>query len=142
MNHPIFKTISASTFSYLIERSFMFKLLHNYGAYQEGNRAQNNIYFILYGEIQLSRRSTGNFGEPLIMGYTLGEEILFSDRDPIKRQESCICSHPDGAALLQINVDEFIKLGTQKQMMISRSASFVKDFKILMGILQNNFEMK
>jgi hypothetical protein len=44
--------------------------------------------------------------------------------------------------LLQINVEDFIKLGTSKQMMISRSASFIKDFNILMGILQNNFEMK
>ena len=26
--------------------------------------------------------------------------------------------------------------------MISRSASFLKDFKVLMGILQNNFEIK
>lgn len=58
------------------------------------------------------------------------------------RRESCVCSHPDGSALLQINVENFIKLGTSKQMMISRSASFMKDFKILMGILQNNFEMK
>lgn len=46
------------------------------------------------------------------MGFTLGEEILFSDREPIVRQESCLCTHPEGSALLQINVDEFIKLGT------------------------------
>lgn len=63
----------------------MFKLMHNYGAYKEGNLAQNNLYFILYGEIQLSKKSLGTFGEPLVMGYTLGEEILFSDRDPIVR---------------------------------------------------------
>jgi hypothetical protein len=69
------------------------------------------------------------------MGFTLGEEILFSDQDPILRREACTCSHPDGSALLQIDVEEFIKLGTSKQMMISRSASFMKDFKILMGIL-------
>jgi len=31
--------ISASTFSFLIERSFMFKLQSGYGAYQEGVRA-------------------------------------------------------------------------------------------------------
>ena len=29
----------------------MFKLQSGYGAYQEGIRAQNNIYFILYGEL-------------------------------------------------------------------------------------------
>jgi len=26
LNHPIFKMISASTFSYIVERSFLFKL--------------------------------------------------------------------------------------------------------------------
>jgi hypothetical protein len=57
----------------------MFKLLYGYGAYQENVRAQNNIYFILYGELQLEGRRSGPFGDPLIMGYTLGEEILFSD---------------------------------------------------------------
>ena len=79
LNHPIFKMISQTTFSYLIERSFMFKLLYGYGAYQENVRAQHNIYFILYGELQLEGRRSGPFGDPLIMGYTLGEEILFSD---------------------------------------------------------------
>ena len=33
LNHPIFKAISATTFSYIIERSFLFKLNQNYGAY-------------------------------------------------------------------------------------------------------------
>lgn len=50
LNHPIFKMISQSTFSFLIERSFMFKVLTGFGAYKENKRAQNNIYFILYGE--------------------------------------------------------------------------------------------
>ena len=71
--------ISQATFSYLIERSFMFKLLHGYGAYQEKIRAKSNIYFILYGEFQLEGRRCGPFGDPLLMGYTIGEEILFSD---------------------------------------------------------------
>jgi hypothetical protein len=85
LNHPVFKLISASTFSYLIERSFLFKLMQNFGAYQEGFRAMNNIYFVLYGDLQLIKKSSGPLGEPLIMGFTLGEEILFSDRDPVIR---------------------------------------------------------
>lgn len=84
LNHPIFKQISASTFSYLVERSFLFKLMNGFGAYQEGFRAMNNIYFVLYGELKLFKNGQP-FGEPLIMGYTLGEEILFSDRDPVLR---------------------------------------------------------
>jgi hypothetical protein len=71
------------------------------------------------------------------MGYTLGEEILFSDRDPVLRLESCLATTPaeGGAALLQVNVDEFIKMGTTCQMRISRGASMMRDFKVLMGIL-------
>jgi hypothetical protein len=80
LNHPIFKSISASTFSSLIERSFLFKLQYNYGAYQEGFRSMNNIYFVLYGELHLFKKGLGPFGDPLIMGYTLGEEMFFSER--------------------------------------------------------------
>jgi hypothetical protein len=39
-------------------------------------------------------------------------------------------------------VEEFIKMGTSKQLRISRGASLVKDFKTLMGVLQDNFEIK
>jgi hypothetical protein len=59
----------------------------------------NNIYFVLYGELKLFRNNQP-FGEPLVMGYTLGEEILFSDREPVLRLESCLATSTDGAALL------------------------------------------
>lgn len=142
LNHPIFKQISASTFSFLIERSFLFKLMTNFGAYQEGLRAMNNIYFVLYGELHLSKKGAGDFGDPLVMGYTLGEEILFSERQPVYRMESCIASAGEGTALLQVSVEEFIKMGTSRQLRISRGASLVKDFKVLMGILQDNYNLK
>ena len=114
LNHPIFKLISASTFSFLVERSFLFKLQANFGAYQEGFRAMNNLYFVLYGELRLVKKSSGPFGDPLIMGYTVGEEILFSDRDQVLRTENCLATSPESAALLQVNVDEFIKMGTAR----------------------------
>lgn len=87
--------------------------MNGFGGYQEGFRAMNNIYFVLYGELKLFKKGQA-FGDPLVMGYTLGEEILFSDRDPVLRQESCLATSTDGAALLQVNVDEFIKMGTTR----------------------------
>ena len=105
----------------------------------------NNIYFVLYGELRLYKKGANpnhSFGDPLTMGYTLGEEILFSEKDPILRMESCLATSNEGAALLQVNVDEFIKMGTSRQMRISRGTSLAKDFKVLMGILQNNYELK
>ena len=114
LNHPVFKLISASTVSFLIERSYLFKLMNSYGAYQEGYRSMNNIYFVLYGELHLSQKNAGQFGEPLSMGYTVGEEILFSEHDPVIRMENCVTNSYEGAALLQVNVDEFIKMSTSR----------------------------
>lgn len=63
----------------------------------------NNIYFVLYGELKLIKKSNSQnvpFGENLFMGYTLGEEILFSEREPVMRAESCLATAPEGTALL------------------------------------------
>lgn len=59
------------------------------------------------------------------MGYTLGEEILFSESDNVRRLESCIATSPEGAALLQVNVDEFVMMGNQQKqyMSLGRGAS-------------------
>ena len=80
------------------------------------------------------------------MGYTVGEEFLFktagddegNNNSPIVRMESCISSSNEGSALLQINVDEFMRMGMTRQM-VTRGVSMVKDFKLLMGVLENNY---
>ena len=56
LNHPVFKDISATNFSYLVERSFLFKVPQGQPVYREHFRAVNNVYFVLYGELQLSSR--------------------------------------------------------------------------------------
>lgn len=79
LKHPIFKMISVLAFNYLIERSFLFKLRSNQGAYKEGLKSQKNIYFVLYGYFNLEKHMKGVFGDDITVGYTLGEEIIFSD---------------------------------------------------------------
>jgi len=74
------------------------------------------------------------------MGYTVGEEAIFVERNPVVRQESCLCTNAEGAALLQVSIDQLVKMGTSRQLRISRGISMVKDFKLLMSVLQDNYE--
>ena len=53
LKHPIFKLITIGAFNLLIEKSFLFRLAKDQGAYKEGLKAMNNIYIILYGEFKL-----------------------------------------------------------------------------------------
>ena len=46
-----------------------------------------NVYFVLYGDFDYMSQEAA-FGETVGLGWTIGEEILFSKADPIKRLES------------------------------------------------------
>ena len=46
-----------------------------------------NVYFVLYGNFDYMSNEV-NFGDPVSLGWTIGEEILFSKADPVKRSET------------------------------------------------------
>lgn len=69
------------------------------------------------------------------MGNTIGEETIFLSKEPVVRAESCICITPEGGALLRVSLEELIKMGSSRQLRITRGTSMVKDFRILMRIL-------
>ena len=84
MKHPIFRLISINAFKYIIDRAYLFKIKANNCAYTEEKVAMKNVYFVLYGEFDY-QSGEANFGDRVSLGWTIGEEILFSKADPVKR---------------------------------------------------------
>lgn len=105
VKHPIFRLISINGFKYIIDRAFLFKLKPGQTAYKEDKKAMMNIYFVLYGEFDYqSGIAEVNFGEQVSIGWTIGEDILFTTRDPIKRLETVRAVKE--ACLLQLKVSD------------------------------------
>eukprot|EP00347_Sterkiella_histriomuscorum_P024136 403332185 len=141
LKHPIFKLISQNAFNYIIENSFLFKLRANQGAYKQGVKALKNIYFVLYGQFSLRNFQNGNYNENMIVGHTLGEEVVFDQAQPLFRYESCIASEDEDGGLLQINADIIHQMKDYKQK-LGGGTSLRKDYQILMGVLNQNYQIK
>lgn len=90
LKHPIFQSISITAFKYLIENSFLFKINNDQHVYKDNFKAVNNIYFILYGDIRFEKEEVGSVGETLGIGQTVGEEVLFDDREVVHRMENSL----------------------------------------------------
>ena len=56
--------------------------------------AKANVYFILYGKLEFrnAKLEDPKFGQVMSLGWTVGEEVLYSDDDnvAITRKENCI----------------------------------------------------
>ena len=87
VKHPIFRLISINAFKYIIDRAYLFKLKAGKTAYMEDKVAMKNVYFVLYGDFDYESKEA-KFGEQVGIGWTIGEEILFSKADPVKRFET------------------------------------------------------
>lgn len=46
-----------------------------------------NVYFVMYGEFDY-QQSEATFGDRVGLGWTIGEEILFSKGEEVKRLET------------------------------------------------------
>jgi hypothetical protein len=77
LKHPIFHLLTMAAAKQLFQHGKILKLRNDQSLYREGTTARANIYFMLYGQIQLSHQSCGNFGETIGLGWTAGEDILF-----------------------------------------------------------------
>ena len=97
-----------------------------------------NVYFVLYGEFDY-QSGEANFGDPVCLGWTIGEEILFSKASPVKRAETVRATCE--SCLLQLKVDDFESLSKPSKMKAG-GASFKADYDILMSFLVQNYETK
>jgi|TARA_B110000285_G_C14779255_1_gene447725 hypothetical protein len=59
--------------------------------YKEYQQAKANVYIVVYGQVRLKTTKVGKFGDVLGLGWTIGEEILYTDSDDemIRRLENC-----------------------------------------------------
>jgi hypothetical protein len=59
----------------------------------------------------------GRFGEILGLGWTIGEEILYSDENDreIMRLENC--QSIGNSCLLQVSIEDLVNMSTQKHVM-------------------------
>lgn len=87
VKHPIFRLISQNAFKFIIDRAYLFKLKPGQTAYKEDKVAMKNVYFVLYGDFDYQSQEA-NFGDQVGLGWTIGEEIMFSKADPVKRFET------------------------------------------------------
>jgi len=97
-----------------------------------------NVYFVLYGEFEFVWHSS-SFGERIGLGWTIGEEVLFSKANPIKRLETVIAKSE--ACLLQIKVTDLENMAKPNKTQAAGS-SFKPDYDTLMGFLVSNYETK
>ena len=64
-----------------------------------------NVYFVLYGEFDyISGVAETSFGDRVTIGWTIGEDVLFTTRDPIRRLETVKAVKE--ACLLQLKVSD------------------------------------
>ena len=67
---------------------------------------------MLYGQFEFTNTKIGKFGEVLGLGWTVGEEILYSNEEAGEafRLENCVSL--DHSCLLQVAVDDLICMAT------------------------------
>ena len=88
LKHPIFRLLTINAMKYIIDRAYLFKLASGQTAYRQGVKAMQNVYFVLYGEFDYKFEG-GQFGERCGLGWTIGEEVLYSkSEETLRRYET------------------------------------------------------
>ena len=95
-----------------------------------------NVYFVLYGDFDYESKEA-KFGEQVGIGWTIGEEILFSKANPIKRFETVRAI--GDACLIQLKVADLESMAKPNKMKAG-GASFKADYDILMSFCVQNYE--
>ena len=99
-----------------------------------------NVYFVLYGDFDYQTGAVeANFGERVSLGWTIGEEVLFTKQDPCKRMETVRAVKE--ACLLQLKVSD-LEIMAKPNKMQAGGSSFKADYDILMSFLVQNYETK
>ena len=77
-NHLIFTRLQRSAFKYLFDKGLVFFVEPGKYVYQKKRQSKNNIYFVLYGELEYRLPSDDSrFGDRVTIGFSVGEETLF-----------------------------------------------------------------
>jgi hypothetical protein len=99
-----------------------------------------NVYFVLYGDFDY--KYEGNqFGERCGLGWTIGEEILYSKHEePLRRFETVVAHGP--ACLLQLKVQDLEAMVGHKDVKLGGGASLQKDYEVLISFLGSNYDTK
>jgi hypothetical protein len=95
----------------------------------------------MYGQIEFRNSKVGKFGDVMGLGWTIGEEILYSEEDDaaILRLENCVAINQ--ACILQVSVDDLVCMSTQKHVM-GGGSNLENDYKIILSFLEKNYEVK
>ena len=90
-----------------------------------------NVYFVMYGEFDYQQQEA-TFGDRVGLGWTIGEEILFSKSEEVKRLETVRAV--SDACLVQLKVSDLESMAKPNKTQAAGS-SFKKDYDILMSFL-------
>ncbi len=157
VKHPIFRLVTINALKWIVDRAFLLKLKKGQCAYRQGFKAQKKFYFVLYGEFDFEEtKKLGKinpktkkeateqvkFGEPVGLGWTIGEEVIFEPEDSnevLKRYETVVAIRD--SCLLQIKLEDFEDMKSSIHR-IGAGQSYMKDYKSLVNFLTSNYETK
>lgn len=91
VKHPIFHLLTINAFKYLFENGQLLKVKPGQCVYRQYQPAKAHLYFVIYGQLEFSSQRAGSFGDIISLGWTIGEEILYSEDNnhEILRLEDC-----------------------------------------------------
>lgn len=92
-----------------------------------------NVYFVLYGEFDFqSGAAMAKFGERVKLGWTIGEEVLFTKQEAFKRLETVRSIKESCLLQLKVSDLELMAKPTKNQ---AGGYSYKTDYDILMSFL-------
>ena len=74
------------------------------------------------------------------LGWTIGEEILYDEKNAMMRTESCITTSK-GACVLRVGINDLAAMSNQKAA-IGGGGMLIKDYEVLLSFLEKNYEVK
>jgi hypothetical protein len=138
LKHPIFRLLTINAFKYIIDRAYLFKLSPGQAAYRQGLKAMPNVYFVLYGDFDY-RFEGSSFGERCGLGWTIGEEIIYTE-GPLKRLETVVAQ--GAACLLQLKIKDLDAMINHKDIKLGGGATLKNDYEVLLSFLGSNYDTK
>lgn len=141
LKHPIFHLLTINAFKYLFETCNLLKAKPGQCLYKEYQPAKPNIYFVMYGQMELKNSKVGKFGDTLGLGWTIGEEVLYSESDDQHFSRLENCQSVGHSCLLQCAISDLVIMATQKHVKAG-GGNLEQDYKILLSFLEKNYEVK
>mmetsp|Transcript_14479 Transcript_14479/g.18279 ORF Transcript_14479/g.18279 Transcript_14479/m.18279 type:complete len:144 (+) Transcript_14479:177-608(+) len=133
-NHLIFTRIQRNSFKYLFDKGMIFNVEAGRQVYSHKRPCKNNIYFVLYGEVEHRRPGDDErFGERVTLGFTVGEEVLF-EKPPLKNRIESVFATVN-TCLLQLDMTVFVNMA-KRPSDGGGSTAFREDKNLLTDLMQ------